>query len=95
MENAVTDNKQEQRFEMMLGEGKTAFIDYTKASEGVLVLTHTEVPEEFEGKGIGGNLVKGSLEIIRAEGLKIVPECRFVAVYLQRHREYQSLVAGE
>ncbi len=94
-ENLVRDNKQEHRFEMTLGEGKAAFIDYTEAGEGVLALTHTEVPEEFEGKGIGGALVKGALEIVRAGGLKIAPECRFVAVYLQRHPEHRSLVAGE
>lgn len=93
--NAVGDNKQEHRFEMTLGEGKSAFIDYTAAGAGVLALTHTEVPEEFEGKGIGSALVKGAFEIIRAEGMKIVPECRFVAAYLRRHTEYQSLVADE
>ncbi len=94
-ENAVRDNKQKRRFEMMLGEGKTAFIQYAERGEGVLALTHTEVPEEFEGKGIGGRLVKGTLEIVQNENLKIVPVCRFVAVYLQRHPEYQSLTAGQ
>lgn len=56
-------------------------------------MTHTEVPAEFEGKGVGGALVKGALEIVRGENLKIVPTCRFVTVYLQRHPEYQELVA--
>lgn len=93
--NAVSDNKQGQRFEMTLGEDKSAFIDYAAAGAGVLALTHTEVPEEFEGKGIGSALVKNAFEIIRAEGMKIVPECPFVAAYLRRHTEYQSLVADE
>lgn len=93
-EKVVRDNKEEHRFEMMLGEGKAAFIDYTEAGAGVLALTHTEVPEEFEGKGIGSRLVEGTFEIVRQDNRKIVPECRFVAVYLQRHPEYQSLVAS-
>ena len=66
---------------------------YEEAGEGVLALTHTEVPEEYEGKGIGGALVKGALEIVRGEGLKIMPVCQFVSVYLRRHPEYQELVA--
>lgn len=93
-EKVVRDNKQEQRFEMALGEGKTAFIQYAKAGEGVVELIHTEVPEEFEGQGIGGSLVRGTFEILQEENLRMMPTCRFVAVYLQRHPEYQSLAAS-
>ena len=92
-ENVVRDNKQEQQFEMALGAGKTAFIRYAEAGEGVVELTHTEVPEEFEGKGIGGRLVKGTFEILRAENMRMVPSCPFIAAYVQRHPEYQSLAA--
>lgn len=90
----VRNNRQEQRFELALGEGKSAFIGYAEAGAGVLELMHTEVPEEFEGKGIGSKLVKGTFEILRAENVRVVPTCRFVAVYLERHPEYQSLVAS-
>jgi len=62
--------------------------------KGVLALTHTEVPEEFEGKGMGSALVKKTFEIIQEENLKIVAACPFVAGYLKRHPEYQSLVAS-
>jgi len=93
MENEVRNNRQESRFELDLEGGRTAYVVYEEAGEGVLTLTHTEVPAEFEGKGVGGALVKGALEIIRGENLKIVPACRFVSVYLQRHPEYQGLVA--
>ena len=93
-ENVVRNNRPERRFEMALGEGKTAFIQYAEAGAGVLDLTHTEVPEEFEGKGVGGELVKGTFEILRAENLRMVPSCQFVAVYLQRHPEYQSRAAS-
>lgn len=93
-DNIVRDNKQDGRFEMALGEGKTAFIQYAEAGEGVVELMHTEVPEEFEGQGIGGKLVKGAFEILQEENLKMMPTCRFVAVYLQRHPEYQSLAAS-
>lgn len=91
-ENAVRDNKPEHRFELTLDEGKVAFIDYRRTGAGVVALTHTEVPEEFEGKGIGNRLVKGAFEILQQENLKIVPTCSFVAAYLRRHPEYKSLV---
>jgi hypothetical protein len=93
MGNDVRNNKQEGRFELDLEGGQVAYVEYEEAGEGVLALTHTEVPAEFEGKGVGGALVKGALEIVRGENLKIVPTCRFVSVYLRRHPEYQELVA--
>jgi predicted GNAT family acetyltransferase len=93
MENEVRDNRREGRFELDLKGGRTAYVEYEEAGEGVLALTHTEVPAEFEGKGVGGALVRGALEIVRGENLKIVPACRFVSVYLRRHPEYQDLVA--
>ena len=92
-ENRVRHNKQTQQFEMALEEGKTAFIQYEEESEGILALAHTEVPEEYEGQGIGSALLKGAFQILQAENLKIVPTCPFVAAYLRRHPEYQSLVA--
>ena len=92
-ENTVRDNRQKHRFEMTLGEGKSAYIQYAETDEGVLALTHTEVPSEFEGKGIGSALVRGTFEIVQRENLKIVPMCQFVSAYLRRHPEHQSLVA--
>jgi len=92
-ENRVRHNKQTQQFEMELEEGKTAFIQYEEESGGILALAHTEVPEEYEGQGIGSALLKGAFQILQAENLKIVPTCPFVAAYVRRHPEYQSLVA--
>lgn len=90
--NRVNNNAQKHRFELTLGEDKAAFIQYAEMGEGVLALTHTEVPDEFEGQGVGSTLIRGTFEIIEAQGLKIVPMCSFVAAYLRRHPEYQSLV---
>ena len=92
-DNAVTHNRQKRQFEMPLGDDAAALISYEETGEGVLTISHTEVPEEYEGQGIGSKLVRGTLEILRAENLKIVPMCPFVAAYLKRHPEYQSLIA--
>ena len=90
MENLkVTDNKEKERFEVEL-EGATAFIDYSEQN-GVVAMTHTEVPKNFEGKGVGGQLVKGALDIVKNENKRVRPLCTFVAAYIKRHPEYQSL----
>ena len=92
MENLTVENNQEKhRFEINL-DGGTALISYQKRGEDVYNLYHTEVPTQFEGKGVGGALAKGTLEYIKAEGSRIIPTCPFVAAYLKRHPEYQDLV---
>ena len=90
MENLkVIDNKEKERFEIDL-DGKTALIDYSEQN-GVVAMTHTEVPPEFEGKGVGSQLVKGALEIVKNENKRVRPLCTFVAAYIKRHPEYESL----
>jgi predicted GNAT family acetyltransferase len=85
----VVDNPEKNRFEMAL-PGGIAFATYRRAGD-VLIVPHTEVPREFEGRGIGSALVKGMLENIRARRLKIRPLCSFVAGYMRRHPEYDDL----
>lgn len=87
----VRDNQTMRRFEMVSGDA-TAFVEYHRSSDQI-VLTHTEVPEAMSGQGVGSKLVGGVLDAIRAEGVTVVPECEFVATFIQRHPGYQSLVA--
>jgi hypothetical protein len=87
----VIHNQSAQRFELNL-DGHTAFIDYRKRGEDIYALIHTEVPPAFEGKGIGGRLVKGALEQIKAEGKQFVPLCSFITAYVRRYPEYEDFV---
>jgi predicted GNAT family acetyltransferase len=73
----VRDNPAMRRFEMASGSA-TAFVEYRRG-DGQIVLTHTEVPEAMSGQGVGSKLVGSVLDVIRAEGVTVVPECEFVA----------------
>jgi predicted GNAT family acetyltransferase len=59
----------------------------------VITLSHTEVPEEFEGQGLGSQIVRGVLDIVRARGLKVVPACGFVAAFIRKNPKFQDLLA--
>jgi predicted GNAT family acetyltransferase len=87
----VIDNPKLHRYEISF-EGKTAFSEY-KLADGVITFMHTEVPNEFRGKGIGSKLVRGELEAVRARGLKVVALCPFVKRYVDEHPEFQDLRA--
>jgi hypothetical protein len=88
----VRDNQSECRFELA-EDGALAFAKYLQEGDAI-VFTHTIVPEEVEGRGVGGRLVKGALDLVRDRGLAVVPNCSFVRSYIERHPEYRDLVAG-
>ena len=88
----VTDHPNELRYEIEVDGEVAGFLMYRR-EPGVLELVHTDVAPKWEGKGVGGALVKGALDDIRARDLKMRPYCPFVRAYLARHPEYQDLVA--
>ena len=92
MNSQVQHEKSAQRFAVEL-DGATAVLSYKEEGD-TIYLVHTEVPAEMEGKGIGGQLAKTALNYARENHLKVVPRCPFVASYVQRHPEYQDLVAA-
>lgn len=57
-----------------------------------IIFTHTGVPKEFEGKGVGTALAKTALNFARDHNLEVVPLCPFIRSYIERHEEYRSLV---
>lgn len=79
----VEDRPHEQRFVLEI-EGDEAELLY-RVVDGELRLTHTEVPEALGGRGLGGHLVRASLERARADGLVVVPWCGFTRKWLERH----------
>lgn len=88
----VRNNEAQKRFEVAVN-GRLALLEYILAGKNI-TYTHTEVPEELEGLGIGGKLARHALEFARDNGLKVIPLCPFVIAYLRRHPEYQPLVFG-
>jgi predicted GNAT family acetyltransferase len=59
----------------------------------VMVIDHTLVPPELEGRGIARALLDAALDHARAEGLKIRPVCSYVVAQFRRHPEWGDLAA--
>jgi predicted GNAT family acetyltransferase len=87
----VRDNKVLSRFELDV-EGTVALANY-RLKPSIVIITHTETPRALRGRGIASELVKGALELIRADGHKVIAGCGFVADYLRKHPEFSDLVA--
>jgi predicted GNAT family acetyltransferase len=91
----VVHNRPQHRFELGI-EGSDAFATawYRDDADGHRVLTHTEVPAEFSGRGIGSRLARAVFDEARASGIKLVLKCPFMAAWFARHPEYGDVVAG-
>jgi predicted GNAT family acetyltransferase len=89
----IQHDAQRQRFEARL-PGGTAFLAYTTAGEKVLELYSTYVPSAERGKGVAAALVEAALGHARAEDLRVIPSCWYVALWIQRHPQYADLVAA-
>jgi predicted GNAT family acetyltransferase len=72
-------------------DGQSCVCEY-RLADGVMLMTHTEVPPELEGRSIAASLVRAALLHAQAEGLKVRPYCSYVRVYLRRHPEFGALV---
>ncbi len=94
MENPAVEivkNEAEQRFETHVN-GQTAFLTYKRFPER-FVIVHTEVPPSLEGHGIGGKLAGAALDFARAEHLRVIPVCPYVAGFIRKHPEYLDLLS--
>ena len=87
----VRDNKAEQEFELVV-DGHRALAAYQMEGD-TIVFTQTIVPKAIEGRGVASKLIRAALDSVRDRGLKVVPQCPFVAAYIERHPEMRDLLA--
>ena len=84
-DSVVSDNRESRRFELKKN-GEIAFLNYERSPKSILLI-HTEVPSTLRGHRCGEALVIAALASARAEGLRVIPQCSFVRLYLSKHPE--------
>ncbi|MBC7571142.1 MAG: N-acetyltransferase [Spirosoma sp.] len=92
VDTSVKDNTYKNRFELNYAN-KLAIVEYRQLDDETLALTHTEVDASLEGQGVGSHLVKGVLEYVDRNNLRIVPACPFITTYLKRHPDWNRLIS--
>jgi uncharacterized protein len=90
----VRDHAAQLQYELLLDGEVAGVIRYRRDGETV-ALIHTDLAPELEGRGLGGRLVAGALDDIRARGLGVVPICPFARSYIDRHPEFRDLVVPD
>ena len=88
----VTNNEADKRYEARV-DGRLAGSAYYDTADDLIVFTHTEVDDAYEGQGVGSTLARAALDDVRADGRrKVVPRCPFIKGWIDRHPDYQDLL---
>ncbi|MEL7447069.1 MAG: GNAT family N-acetyltransferase [Pseudomonadota bacterium] len=89
----LEDNGSKGRYVLAPEGGKDeAELTFSRASDILVIVDHTGVPDEFRGRGYGKLLAERIVEDARAKGFKIVPLCPFFKAQAQRHPDWADVV---
>ncbi|MFW2514652.1 GNAT family N-acetyltransferase [Demequina sp. SO4-13] len=83
-DTTVTRNEDESRYDLHVDGELAGFAAYEVEGDRA-TFTHTEVFEAHRGDGVAGTLAGQALADTASRGLSIVPECPYMAKYLDRH----------
>lgn len=75
------------------GEDAKGTLEWEPRGEDVRVATHTIVPKEIGGRGVGTRLVERMVSDAFRKGFKIEPKCPFVAAKFDEHPEWADVRA--
>ena len=70
-----------------------AEITYKHIDDSTIIADHTYVSEELRGQGIAGQLFNELISFARGNNYKIIPECSYVKVKMERTNEYDDVLA--
>lgn len=73
--------------------GHEAELTFMDLPDNRRLTDHTRVPKELGGQGVGTRLVERAVKEARDEGKSIVPQCWFVRQQIDRHEEWQDVLA--
>ncbi|MEY9844224.1 GNAT family N-acetyltransferase [Streptacidiphilus sp. MAP5-3] len=91
MDQRVTDNAEQSRFEVFEGDELAGFAQYHRFRDEIAFI-HTEIDPRFEGHGLGSLLARNALDAVREQGLSALPYCPFIRAWIKKHPEYVDLV---
>lgn len=87
----VKDNTTRLQYELTSGDDVIGHATY-RWEGGRVIIEHTVVDPERREQGKGSALARGALDDLRSRGLKVVPQCPFIASFIEENPEYRDLV---
>jgi predicted GNAT family acetyltransferase len=92
-EASVRDNREANQYEIVVDDKVAGLVQYKRDGD-VVNMVHTEIDDAFEGQGLGSKLARGALDLVRADGGKVIPSCPFIKGWIDKHEDYADLLAS-
>ncbi len=91
MTKTVQDAPERSRFEIEVDGELAGFLDYRRDGDEY-ALPHTRIYPQYEGQGLGAELVREALVEIAERGGTVLPYCPFVPKVIRDNPELIELV---
>lgn len=92
MSHVVTDDAAENRYELIVDGERVGLIDYVDR-EGARDLHHTEIDDQYTGRGLAAVLVAGAVADLRVKGLLMIPTCPYIQAWLRKNPDDWDIVS--
>jgi uncharacterized protein len=73
------------------GIDEPAIMTFSRASDSLIIVDHTQVPDAMRGKGAGLALAEHAVAEARKGGWKIIPLCTFMKGQMDRHPDWSDV----
>jgi uncharacterized protein len=91
----LVDDPQARRYRLRIEGQEVGFVEYDLVGADSILIKHTEVGSQHEGKGYGAELVRRVLDDVRGRRLAVIPTCPYALNFIRRHPEYHGVVRAE
>ncbi|MDF1477877.1 GNAT family N-acetyltransferase [Leifsonia sp. H3M29-4] len=92
MPTEVVQDAAMNRFELLVDGTQVGLVDYQLRGDSI-VFTHTEIDPARRGEGLGSELARGALNLVRAEtDYRLVASCPFIAAWIEKNPSYADLL---
>jgi len=81
------------RFVAEIDDKKAGLMTYSVVGPHKIIIDHTEVEAEMQGKNVGYSLVKAAVEYARNNDIKIIPLCPFAKAVFDKTSDYKDVLA--
>ena len=90
--DVVVHEPDRSRYVLKRGDRVIGETYYDMGARGEVIITHTEIDDSLQEKGLGSILARGVLDDLRTSTTaKVVAQCPFTYRFIATHPEYKDL----
>lgn len=71
---------------------RAGMMSYSIAGSELIIIDHTDVDPQFNGKGIGKQMLYKIVEMAREKNIKIIPLCPFAAATFKKSEDIKDVL---